>query len=116
VGKLTVFVVLCLAFLGCNRSPEQIQTEIAAQEKKFRKAETEYDQATIRLREMQDSLQIKIRRSVDLNMSQEQAEAEEQTLIKIQQAIVKAAGENLERQKDYLALLKKMRQDMPLPP
>ena len=108
-----MLVALCLMFLGCNRSPQQIQAEIAAQEKKVRKAEIEYDQAKARLTEMQDSLQIKIRQNVDLNMSREQAEAEERTLIKIQQAIVKAAGKNLEQQRDYLALLRKTRQDMP---
>ena len=101
-----LLLAVCLLLAGCSPQNEQLQAEIAAQEQKVASAQTIHRQESVRLKQMQDSLQIKIRQNIALGMDEKRAEAVERTLLKHQQTLVALADHNLQSQRDYLSLLK----------
>jgi len=111
-----VLVMSILVFGGCAQDVDEIRVELAAQRAKVDSAASTHLRETVRLAEMQDSLQTKVQHGVTaLGLSREQAEALEQAHLQAQEALVKAESRNLERQREYLAALQKALYGAPAP-
>lgn len=107
-----LFLVAALVALNaCGRDAERLQTEIAGQEKKIVEARTVFQLEQKRMGELRDSLEINIRRNVELNMDSTTAASIEKERLELQGTIVEAAKRNLHSQQEFLALLKKRLQD-----
>jgi hypothetical protein len=104
----TVMVLsLCAALVFCSRKAVELQDQIAGQEKVLAAAQAAHDREVTHLKEIRDSLQVRIGRNVDLGMEAKQAEAVERALLASQEAVVKAGERDLKLKREYLALLKK---------
>jgi hypothetical protein len=104
--KPALVLAVCLTLFGCTHEPERLRAEIAAQEEKVAAAQTTHNREVARLKTMQDSLQIKIQQNMALGLDRKQATELEQALLKSQRTLLEAAGQNLKRQREYLARLK----------
>ena len=106
--KFPLCVIAALLVLSaCGRGAERLQTEIAGQEKKIVAARTVFELEQKRMAELRDSLEINIRRNIELRMDTTTAAAIEKERLELQRTIVEAAKRNLRSQEEFLALLKK---------
>ena len=105
--RLVTAFWICLALVCCSEEAVELQDQIAEQEKVFSKAQAAHDREAAHLKEMRDSLQVRIGRNVDLGMERKQAESVERALLASQEAVVKAGERDLVLKREYLALLKK---------
>lgn len=103
-----LFLVAALvALTACGRDAERLQTEIDGQKKKIVEARTVFQLEQKRMGELRDSLEINIRRNVELKLDSTTAASIEKERLKLQGTVVEAAKRNLHSQQEFLALLKK---------
>ena len=100
-------VVLFAVALTCCGVPGG-QKEAARQRMAVTAAELTLVEETAKLQAMKDSLDIRIRQDVLLGMSTAEADSVERSVIASQVAVVRAAEENLKRQREYLEALEAM--------
>lgn len=93
-------------FIGCNQLREQEHIKISAQQQRVDSAQTTLLQERLRLREMQDSFQIKVKKSIDLGLRKNQAEMIERSFLTYQKNLIALSKKNLESNYNYLSLLK----------
>ena len=101
-------LICCLIALGCGPDTAALRAQLAKQEHTVARAQAEYAGARARWKEMQDSLQIKIRQNQALGMDENQARAVEEALLESHRTTVKAAEQNLKHQRAYLNQLKQV--------
>lgn len=89
--------------VGCGASGPS--TDVKRQMTKVSAAEETLRQAASELEALRDSLDKSIRKDVELGMSRAAADSLEQSVVRSQEALVKAAEANLERQRLYLKAL-----------
>jgi len=99
--------VILTAALACAPGADRIDAQITSQQRKVSTSDSSLAQEKVRLKTMQDSLEVRIARSVAVGLPETQARAIENTLLKAQKAVVDAEAVNLKTQQEYLALLKK---------
>jgi hypothetical protein len=98
---------ILIASFSCAPGVDQVETQITTQQSKVSASDSSLAHERIRLKAMQDSLEIRIARNIAAGISKVQARAIETTLLKAQKAVVDAEIVNAKTQQEYLALLKK---------
>lgn len=102
-----VLPAIFMASLSCAPGVDQVETQITTQQRKVSASDSSLMHERIRLKAMQDSLEIRIVRNIAAGLSEAQARSIETTLLKAQKAVVDAEVVNFSTQQEYLALLKK---------
>ena len=97
-------ILLLAAVLTCCGSPVGSK-EVTRQKSVVASAEVTLSGETAMLQVMKDSLGTRIQQDVRMGMSSAEADSVERSLIASQEAVVRAAEENLKRQKEYLETL-----------
>ncbi len=105
--RLVTAFWICLVLACCSEETTELQDQIAEQQKALTVTQVAHDREATHLKEMRDSLQVRIGRNVDMGMERKQAEAVEQALFASQEAVVKAGERDLKLKREYLVLLKK---------
>jgi hypothetical protein len=103
---------LLLTMLACAADDGRMASEITRQSTKVSTAQKAFEVESTRLVQLQDSLQINIRKNVDLGMKTELAKSTEESRLDMQSTVVVAAEKNLKLQEEYLALLRRQLQNM----
>jgi hypothetical protein len=109
VCRVLLFAMLLL--VSCSSENLGLEKEVTKQAAKALDAEQVFREASSRLEELRDSLQINITNSIDLGMKPHIAKSTENARLEMQKTVLVAAKKNLELQQEYLILLKKQLQD-----
>ena len=107
-----IVATLLLTMLACAADHSRMESEITRQNNKVSTAQKAFEVESARLVQLQDSLQINIRKNVDLGMKTELAKSTEESRLDMQRTVVVAAEKNLKLQEEYLALLRRQFQNM----
>ena len=102
--KRSQSILLLAAVLTCCGAPVGSK-EVARQKVVVTSAEVTLSGETAMLQAMEDSLDARIQQDVRMGMSTAEADSVERSVIASQEAVVRAAEENVKRQKEYLETL-----------
>ncbi len=103
-----LFLSLWAGLSACSEPADNPHEAFRKQGEKVTVARSTHSYAVSRLKDMEDSLEIRIGQNIALGMDKEQAAAVEQALIESQRALVKAAEKHLSSQIEVLERLRSL--------